>query len=193
MQEMSNQEWTCTMSAARPFARPTRRRPSPASCLYIPSDSLQAWANLFSSRRPTSLLGSLLSRCSRLAAACRWPVSSADKGQLRSLPLPSSSRPFASPAHPIIKSDPDLLKMTIPPPVPVLHVQTPLVYSSVLSERTGHSIFFKLETDQVSGSFKMRGIGAACQAAKERTGENVHLVVASGQSARTLPCSQAAC
>lgn len=126
-----------------------------------------------------------------LAAACRWPGSSADKDRLRSLPLPSSCRHFASPAYPIIKSDLDLLKMTIPPPVPVLHVQTPLVYSSVLSERMGHSIFLKLETDQVSGSFKMRGIGAACQAAKERTGENVHLVVASGESARTLPCSQA--
>lgn len=44
-----------------------------------------------------------------------------------------------------------------------LHVETPLVHSRTLSLRTGKSVWLKLEALQPSGSFKLRGIGAACE------------------------------
>ena len=44
-----------------------------------------------------------------------------------------------------------------------LHIQTPLLESRSLSLASGRSIWLKLETMQPSGSFKMRGIGAACE------------------------------
>lgn len=43
-----------------------------------------------------------------------------------------------------------------------LHIESPLVESSVLSARTGRSIWLKLESSQPGGSFKIRGIGHAC-------------------------------
>lgn len=43
-----------------------------------------------------------------------------------------------------------------------LHVDTPLIESRELSERTGRSIWLKLESSQPGGSFKIRGIGHAC-------------------------------
>ena len=44
-----------------------------------------------------------------------------------------------------------------------LHIETPLVESRPLSLRTGRSIWLKLDALQPSGSFKARGIGAACE------------------------------
>ena len=44
-----------------------------------------------------------------------------------------------------------------------LHIQTPLVESHPLSDKSGHSVWLKMETAQPSGSFKTRGIGHACE------------------------------
>jgi L-serine/L-threonine ammonia-lyase len=44
-----------------------------------------------------------------------------------------------------------------------LHIQTPLVESRRLSAITGRSVWLKLDALQPSGSFKLRGIGAACE------------------------------
>jgi len=44
-----------------------------------------------------------------------------------------------------------------------LHIQTPLVESRALSLSCGRSIWLKLEALQPSGSFKIRGIGQACE------------------------------
>ncbi len=44
-----------------------------------------------------------------------------------------------------------------------LHIQTPLIESQLLSLKSGCSIFLKLETMQPPGSFKIRGMGAACE------------------------------
>ena len=47
-----------------------------------------------------------------------------------------------------------------------LHVETPLVHSSPMSSsrESGAEVWLKLESAQPVGSFKIRGIGAACQA-----------------------------
>lgn len=44
-----------------------------------------------------------------------------------------------------------------------LHIKTPLVASRPLSVITGCSVWLKLEALQPSGSFKLRGIGHACE------------------------------
>lgn len=44
-----------------------------------------------------------------------------------------------------------------------LHIETPLIKSNPLSARTGQDVWLKLESLQPSGSFKIRGIGLACQ------------------------------
>ena len=44
-----------------------------------------------------------------------------------------------------------------------LHIQTPLVESRPLSLITGRSVWLKLDALQPSGSFKLRGVGAACE------------------------------
>lgn len=44
-----------------------------------------------------------------------------------------------------------------------LHIQTPLIESSALSQLTGKRIALKLEATQPPGSFKIRGMGLACQ------------------------------
>ena len=44
-----------------------------------------------------------------------------------------------------------------------LHIETPYVESRTLSERSGRSIWLKFESAQPSGSFKLRGIGHACE------------------------------
>lgn len=44
-----------------------------------------------------------------------------------------------------------------------LHIHTPLVESHVLPAREGQSLWLKLEALQPSGSFKLRGIGHACE------------------------------
>ena len=40
-----------------------------------------------------------------------------------------------------------------------LHIETPLLKSSKLSERCGANVWLKLENVQNSGSFKARGLG----------------------------------
>lgn len=44
-----------------------------------------------------------------------------------------------------------------------LHVRTPTYLSSSLSRASGRKVWLKLESLQPSGSFKLRGIGLACQ------------------------------
>lgn len=44
-----------------------------------------------------------------------------------------------------------------------LHIETPLIESSVLSRLTRKSVWLKLDALQPSGSFKIRGIGHACE------------------------------
>ena len=44
-----------------------------------------------------------------------------------------------------------------------LHIQTPLFESRALSLRSGRTVLLKLEAAQPPGSFKIRGIGLACQ------------------------------
>lgn len=45
-----------------------------------------------------------------------------------------------------------------------LHIQTPYIRSQIASRRLGKHIRLKLEALQPSGSFKLRGIGAVCEA-----------------------------
>jgi L-serine/L-threonine ammonia-lyase len=44
-----------------------------------------------------------------------------------------------------------------------LHLSTPLIASRALSRTTGRSVWLKVEALQPCGSFKMRGIGHACE------------------------------
>ncbi len=44
-----------------------------------------------------------------------------------------------------------------------LHIQTPLLESRPLSSASGRRVWLKLEALQPSGSFKLRGIGLACE------------------------------
>lgn len=62
-----------------------------------------------------------------------------------------------------------------------LHIHTPLVESSPLSERTGKRILLKMENLQPAGSFKIRGIGLLCEYGK-RDGVR-HFVSSSGGNA----------
>lgn len=66
---------------------------------------------------------------------------------------------------------------------PPLHVETPLVYSNALSAAlgTGAPVFLKMEALQPCGSFKLRGLGAAAQAAV--AGGATRLVSSSGGNA----------
>ena len=43
-----------------------------------------------------------------------------------------------------------------------VHIHTPLVWSSKLSERVGSSVYLKMDALQPGGSFKARGIGRLC-------------------------------
>ena len=49
-----------------------------------------------------------------------------------------------------------------------LHLNTPLIRSAALSHLAGRSIFLKLDALQPCGSFKLRGVGAACEEYKRR-------------------------
>ncbi len=64
---------------------------------------------------------------------------------------------------------------------PPLHIQTPLVASRPLSLYCDRSIWLKLDALQPSGSFKIRGIGAACQAYVRRGAKR--LISSSGGNA----------
>ncbi len=50
----------------------------------------------------------------------------------------------------------------------VLHIETPLIESRTLSMLSGKSVWLKLEAVQPPGSFKIRGIGLACQEYRRR-------------------------
>jgi L-serine/L-threonine ammonia-lyase len=45
----------------------------------------------------------------------------------------------------------------------VLHIETPLLESGAMATRPGQSVWLKMEALQPSGSFKLRGIGHACE------------------------------
>jgi L-serine/L-threonine ammonia-lyase len=62
-----------------------------------------------------------------------------------------------------------------------LHVVTPLWYSQPISTAAKTSVWLKMEAFQPSGSFKARGMGAACLAAKEAGATRI--VCASGGNA----------
>jgi L-serine/L-threonine ammonia-lyase len=44
-----------------------------------------------------------------------------------------------------------------------LHINSPLIKSLALSERTGSEVYLKMDSAQPPGSFKIRGIGHACE------------------------------
>jgi L-serine/L-threonine ammonia-lyase len=50
----------------------------------------------------------------------------------------------------------------------MLHVDTPLLQSHRLSQLTDKTVWLKLEALQPTGSFKLRGIGAACEEYKRQ-------------------------
>ncbi len=62
-----------------------------------------------------------------------------------------------------------------------LHVATPLWESAPLGRALGAEVWLKMEALQPTGSFKLRGHGAACRAARERGGRRV--VCSSGGNA----------
>ncbi|KDO31456.1 hypothetical protein SPRG_04071 [Saprolegnia parasitica CBS 223.65] len=62
-----------------------------------------------------------------------------------------------------------------------LHVVTPAIESRVLSHLVKKKVFLKLDNCQPSGSFKLRGVGLACQRAVERGA--THLIASSGGNA----------
>src|SRR5512135_1001633 len=66
-------------------------------------------------------------------------------------------------------------------PMKPLHVITPLWHSFPISAALGTPVYLKMEAFQPSGSFKARGMGAACLAAKETGATRV--VCASGGNA----------
>lgn len=49
-----------------------------------------------------------------------------------------------------------------------LHIETPLIESRALSAAAGRAVWLKIESVQPSGSFKIRGIGYACQEYQRR-------------------------
>ena len=49
-----------------------------------------------------------------------------------------------------------------------LHIETPLLESRPLAVHAGRSVWLKMDALQPSGSFKLRGIGAACEAHARR-------------------------
>ncbi|WP_449433630.1 pyridoxal-phosphate dependent enzyme [Pseudomonas putida] len=62
-----------------------------------------------------------------------------------------------------------------------LHIQTPLIESRPLSLAAGRSIWLKLEALQPCGSFKLRGVGHACEVHHARGAR--HFVSSSGGNA----------
>ncbi|CAE6813630.1 pyridoxal-phosphate dependent enzyme [Paraburkholderia haematera] len=62
-----------------------------------------------------------------------------------------------------------------------LHIETPLIKSRALSLKTGRTVLLKLEGLQPSGSFKLRGVGFACEEHQRRGARR--FVTASGGNA----------
>ncbi len=71
--------------------------------------------------------------------------------------------------------------MSIQPEVTALHIQTPLLLHRRLSSVLGKSVWLKMDNEQPSGSFKLRGIGLLCQRAVAAGA--THLVCPSGGNA----------
>ncbi|KAH7889803.1 tryptophan synthase beta subunit-like PLP-dependent enzyme [Phlebopus sp. FC_14] len=61
--------------------------------------------------------------------------------------------------------------------------ETPLIYSSHISDLLGCSVYLKLETLQPSQSFKYRGVALSVQRFKAKYGPTVHVLIASGGNA----------
>jgi L-serine/L-threonine ammonia-lyase len=76
-----------------------------------------------------------------------------------------------------------------------LHIETPSIESLALSAAAGRTVVLKLEALQPSGSFKMRGIGHACEEHARRgvrrflssSGGNAGIAVAHAGRALTIP------
>lgn len=73
-----------------------------------------------------------------------------------------------------------------------MHCVTPLVRSVELSELSGRHVWLKLETDQLSGSFKGRGVShlmkaAACGSYVSSSGGNAGLAAACSGRALAVP------
>lgn len=76
-----------------------------------------------------------------------------------------------------------------------LHIETPLIKSRVLSAHLGRPVWLKLDALQAPGSFKIRGIGLACQTYKQRgakrfissSGGNAGIAVAFAGAAIGVP------
>jgi L-serine/L-threonine ammonia-lyase len=76
-----------------------------------------------------------------------------------------------------------------------LHIQTPLLPSAALATRPGQRVWLKMEALQPSGSFKLRGIGLACETYAARgarrfissSGGNAGLAVAHAGRALGVP------
>jgi L-serine/L-threonine ammonia-lyase len=77
----------------------------------------------------------------------------------------------------------------------VLHIDTPIIQSSGLSRLVNKAVFLKLDALQPSGSFKLRGIGAACEHYKQQgktrfissSGGNAGLAVAYAGRVLNIP------
>ncbi|KAF8717761.1 Tryptophan synthase beta subunit-like PLP-dependent enzyme, partial [Rhizoctonia solani] len=64
-----------------------------------------------------------------------------------------------------------------------MHIETPLIFSALMSSRLGYDIYLKLESLQPSQSFKYRGISLFATQAVKQHGSNTLLVMASGGNA----------
>ncbi|CUA75929.1 L-serine dehydratase [Rhizoctonia solani] len=64
-----------------------------------------------------------------------------------------------------------------------MHIETPLVFSPLMSSRLGYDIYLKLESLQPSQSFKYRGISLFAAHAVKEHGRDVLLVIPSGGNA----------
>ncbi|CAE6413260.1 unnamed protein product [Rhizoctonia solani] len=64
-----------------------------------------------------------------------------------------------------------------------MHIETPLIFSPLMSSRLGYDIYLKLESLQPSQSFKYRGISLFAARAVKEHGSDVLLVTASGGNA----------
>ena len=70
-----------------------------------------------------------------------------------------------------------------------LHLSTPLLESTAFSRAAGRAVWLKLESVQPSGSFKMRGIGHACET-RARAGARRFMSSSGGNAG--LACAWAA-
>jgi L-serine/L-threonine ammonia-lyase len=76
-----------------------------------------------------------------------------------------------------------------------LHIQTPLIESRALSQRADRAVWLKLEALQPPGSFKIRGVGLACETYASRgarrfissSGGNAGIAVAYAGRCLSLP------